>query len=92
MEFRIINCYFKFLVAALSVSLVYVVEQMGSVLQLGMTLSSATSGPLMAIFIIGFFLPWIRPRGVLIGANVGMAVGQYLISSNILTNLQNAFF
>ena len=59
----------------MSVALVYVVEQMGSVLQLGMTVSIAASGPLMAIFIIGFFLPWIKPRGILIGANIGLAVG-----------------
>lgn len=66
-----------FLFGALSVGLVYVVEQLGSVLQLGMTLSSATSGPLVAIFMIGFFLPWIRPRGVIIGATTGMAVGEF---------------
>lgn len=55
----------------------YVVEQLGSVLQLGMTVSSAANGPLVAIFIIGFFLPWIKPCGVMIGANVGLAVGKY---------------
>ena len=66
----------------MSVGLVYVVEQLGSVLQLGMTVSSSFSGPLMAIYLIGFYMPWIRPRALLVGAMSGVAAGRLY---NLLT-------
>lgn len=44
---------------ALCVCLVYVVEHMGTVLQLTMSLEAITNGPLFGIFTIGIFMPWI---------------------------------
>ncbi|KAL4716542.1 hypothetical protein ACJJTC_010206 [Scirpophaga incertulas] len=43
----------------LCVALVFVVEMLGSVLQLTMSLSSASMGPLAGIFLMGIFLPFI---------------------------------
>lgn len=40
--------------------LVNVVEKMGTVLQLTMSLESITNGPLLGVFTIGIFLPWIK--------------------------------
>lgn len=37
----------------------YVVEMLGSVLQLTMSLSSASMGPLAGVFLMGMFLPII---------------------------------
>lgn len=42
------------------VFLVYIVEHMGTVLQLTMSLEAITNGPLLGIFTIGVFLPWIN--------------------------------
>lgn len=39
--------------------LVFIVEMLGSVLQLTMSLSSASLGPLVAVFLMGLFLPFI---------------------------------
>lgn len=47
-------------VGGLCVGLVYVVEHMGTVLQLTMSLEAITNGPLFGIFTIGIFLPWIN--------------------------------
>lgn len=44
------------------VFMVYVVEKMGTVLQLTMSLEAITNGPLFGIFTIGIFLPWIKSR------------------------------
>lgn len=41
------------------VTLVVVVQKMGTVLQLTMSLEAITNGPLLGIFTIGIFLPWI---------------------------------
>lgn len=42
------------------VALVVVVQKMGTVLQLTMSLEAITNGPLLGIFTIGIFLPWIN--------------------------------
>lgn len=47
-------------VGVLCVALVYVVEKMGTVLQLTMSLEAITNGPLLGIFSIGILLPWIN--------------------------------
>ena len=47
-------------VGALCVALVFVVEKMGTVLQLTMSLEAITNGPLFGIFTIGILIPWIK--------------------------------
>lgn len=41
------------------VGLVFVVEQLGTVLQLSITLSSVANGPLLGIFTLGVMIPWV---------------------------------
>ncbi|XP_036321348.1 sodium-coupled monocarboxylate transporter 1 isoform X1 [Rhagoletis pomonella] len=55
------------LMGALCVALVFVVERMGTVLQLSMTLGSITSGPLLGLFLIGVLIPWINGKSALAG-------------------------
>ncbi|XP_037955495.1 sodium-coupled monocarboxylate transporter 1-like [Teleopsis dalmanni] len=59
-------------VGALCVALVYVVEHMGTVLQLTMSLEAITNGPLFGIFTIGIFMPWINGNSALTGGIVGV--------------------
>lgn len=47
-------------VGLICVALVVVVQKMGTVLQLTMSLEAITNGPLLGIFTIGIFLPWIN--------------------------------
>jgi solute carrier family 5 (sodium-coupled monocarboxylate transporter), member 8/12 len=51
-----------------SVALVYVVQHLGSVLQLSMSVPTACFGPMLGVYIIGFTMPWIGKRATLIGA------------------------
>lgn len=41
-------------------ALVVVVQRMGTVLQLTMSLEAITNGPLLGIFTIGILMPWIN--------------------------------
>ncbi|KAM7360701.1 solute carrier family 5 member brother of rumpel isoform 1-T3 [Cochliomyia hominivorax] len=66
------------LVGALCVCLVYVVEHMGTVLQLTMSLEAITNGPLFGIFTIGIFMPWINGNGSLIGGIVGVVAMSWI--------------
>lgn len=49
-------------IGVICVFMVYVVEKMGTVLQLTMSLEAITNGPLFGIFTIGIFLPWIKSK------------------------------
>lgn len=48
------------IVGIICVALVFVVQKMGTVLQLTMSLEAITNGPLLGIFTIGILLPWIN--------------------------------
>lgn len=47
-------------VGILCLALVYIVEKMGTVLQLTMSLEAITNGPLLGIFTMGILIPWIN--------------------------------
>jgi sodium-coupled monocarboxylate transporter 8/12 len=63
----------------LCVALVFVVEKMGTVLQLTMSLEAITNGPLFGVFTIGIFLPWINAKSVLAGGISGVAFMIWII-------------
>ncbi|XP_037051954.1 sodium-coupled monocarboxylate transporter 1 [Bradysia coprophila] len=59
-------------VGAICVALVVVVQKMGTVLQLTMSLEAITNGPLLGIFTIGILLPWINGNSALAGGIAGV--------------------
>jgi len=67
-----------FIFGAVSVLLVPVVQKLGGVLQLGISLTSASFGPLFGLFFSGFFLPWIKAKGALIGASISLLLSMYI--------------
>jgi solute carrier family 5 (sodium-coupled monocarboxylate transporter), member 8/12 len=50
-----------------SVLLVLVVQNLGGVLQLSISFSSMTLGPLLGLFLVGMTMPWIKARAALTG-------------------------
>ncbi|KAH8359927.1 hypothetical protein KR093_009582, partial [Drosophila rubida] len=79
-------------VGVLCVALVYVVEHMGTVLQLTMSIESLTNGPLFGIFTLGILLPWINGNSAILGGCVGVVVmswvslnAQWAIASGAIT-------
>lgn len=59
---------------AICVVLVLVVEKLGSVLQLSMSLGAVTNGPLLGIFTMGVTIPWVHANGAIIGGATGLGV------------------
>ena len=47
-------------VGVICLALVFVVEKMGTVLQLTMSLEAITNGPLLGVFSMGILMPWIN--------------------------------
>lgn len=59
---------------AICVGLVFVVEQLGTVLQLSMSLGAVSNGPLLGIFTMGVMVPWVEGKGAIIGGSTGLAI------------------
>lgn len=59
---------------AICVGLVLVVQNLGSVLQLSMSLGSVTNGPLLGIFSMAVLLPWVTGTGAIIGGISGLGI------------------
>lgn len=64
---------------ALSVALVYVVERLGSVLQLSMSVPPACLGSIFGVYMIGMFIPWIGRRAAFYGALISSTVIIYIV-------------
>ncbi|XP_063706354.1 sodium-coupled monocarboxylate transporter 1-like [Culicoides brevitarsis] len=63
----------------LGTALVFVVEHLGQVLQLSMSLSGAALGASLAVYIIGLFMPWINATSTLVGACSGIVSAMYIV-------------
>ena len=69
-----IHYILRFIVLIFGISvigLVFVVEQMGLVLQLGTTLAALMNGPMLAAFFFGICVPWINTKSMLSGTIAG---------------------
>lgn len=67
----------RFVVAifgGICVCLVFLVEKLGTVLQLSISLSAVSNGPLLGIFTMGVLLPWIGGTAVLVGGASGLGL------------------
>ncbi|XP_055374974.1 sodium-coupled monocarboxylate transporter 1 isoform X2 [Condylostylus longicornis] len=62
----------------ISILLVFVVEQLGMVLQLSMTLSSISNGPLFGIFIMGVCMPWLNSKSAFAGGLASFVIMTYI--------------
>ncbi|XP_054288162.1 sodium-coupled monocarboxylate transporter 1-like [Macrosteles quadrilineatus] len=50
------------------VLLIFVVERLGDLMQMAMSLTSITHGPMIYIFSVGLFFPWVNSNGAIWGA------------------------
>lgn len=55
------------------VALVYVIEKLGAVLQISMSVGAIASGPSLGMFTMGVLLPWVNAEGALIGGITSLA-------------------
>ncbi|KAF2893753.1 hypothetical protein ILUMI_12416 [Ignelater luminosus] len=60
------------------VGLVFVVEKLGAVLQLTMSIGAITAGPSLALLSMGVLLPWITAKGALVGGVSGLVFMSWL--------------
>lgn len=62
----------------LSISIAFLTGTMESIMQAAQSLVGALSGPLLAIFVLGIFLPCIKKKGAITGILAGLATSWWL--------------
>lgn len=67
------------LVGVLCMVLMFVVEKMGSVLQITYTLSGITGGAQLGLFILGMFVPWANAMGAMAGGLCGLVLMAWVV-------------
>ncbi|KAK9869592.1 hypothetical protein WA026_003342 [Henosepilachna vigintioctopunctata] len=66
------------IIGTICVALVFIVEKLGTVLQLTMSLGTISSGPSIGIFTMGMLLPWTNANGALAGGVSGLMFMSWL--------------
>lgn len=66
-------------IGLLTTAMVFIVEHLGPVLQLAISVTGITYGPLLGVFVAGLFMPWINGRSILTGAAMAMISTAYIV-------------
>ncbi|GJQ68446.1 hypothetical protein Trydic_g17029 [Trypoxylus dichotomus] len=77
-----VSQYLKLIVVILgieSTAMVYVVEKMGGIVQLTLSFSGVTSGPILGLFCAGMLLPQVTAKGALAGGIISVCVMGWII-------------
>lgn len=61
-----------FIIGIISTALVFVVEKLGTVLQLQMSIAGVTAGPVFGVFTMGVLMPWVNRKGAFYGGVSGL--------------------
>lgn len=76
---------FVLVCGSICVGLVFVVEKLGTVLQLSISVGATTNGPLFGIFVMGLMMPWIKSQNAFSGGVVGVLIMSWItIKSQLL--------
>ncbi|KAL7288197.1 hypothetical protein TKK_0017749 [Trichogramma kaykai] len=60
------------IIGVVSIGLIFVIEHLGTVLELSYSVRGAADGPLLGFFFLAMFCPWAGERGTLTGGCVGL--------------------
>lgn len=75
---------------ALVILLTYAVSYLGSLINAALSLSGILSGPIMGVFVLGFFFPRANRRGALVGFFTGLLFVMWIFVGAQVTKNQRA--
>lgn len=65
------------IIGIIAVTLVFIVERLGAILQLNIAVSSMTAGPMLGLFTLGMVCPWANKKGAFYGSILGLSIGMW---------------
>lgn len=73
----------------ISICLVFLVERLGSVFQIGVSTRGVTDGPLLGLFVLGMLVPWANAKGTLVGGYVSVLSMLWLVVGALWHTMHN---
>uniref|UniRef100_A0A0A1X1M8 Sodium-coupled monocarboxylate transporter 1 n=1 Tax=Zeugodacus cucurbitae TaxID=28588 RepID=A0A0A1X1M8_ZEUCU len=70
------------------IGLVYIVEELGMILQLATMTGAVTMGPLLAVYTMGVTLPWINGKSALMGCVTGFLVLSWICANSQIAQMK----
>ncbi|XP_015595246.1 sodium-coupled monocarboxylate transporter 1 [Cephus cinctus] len=67
------------IVGVISVGFVFIVEHLGNVFHMSVSMGAVSGGPLLGMFVLGTLVPWSNVKGVMFGGTVSLAVMSWII-------------
>ncbi|XP_017888932.1 sodium-coupled monocarboxylate transporter 2-like [Ceratina calcarata] len=74
------------------VMMVFVVDRLGDIFQVSMSLHGVTSGAMLGIFTLGMLVPWATTKGAIAGGLVSMVTMVWIIVGAQVSMAQKRFF
>ncbi|KAJ8683292.1 hypothetical protein QAD02_019084 [Eretmocerus hayati] len=69
------------IIGVLTVAMIFVIEHLGTIFEMANSLSSVVDGPLLGLFFLGFFVPWVGKRGALWGGFFGVGMMTWFVGN-----------
>lgn len=61
------------------IGLIFVIERLGTIFEMAHTLSSIVESPLLGLFVLGTFFPWVGVKGAFSGACTSILIMTWLV-------------
>lgn len=68
-----------------SLGLAFLVGRLGTVLQASIIMSGAIRGPLLALFVLAFFFPFVNAKGAIFGIITGVAASMFMAVGTLIS-------
>ncbi|XP_046660284.1 sodium-coupled monocarboxylate transporter 1-like isoform X2 [Homalodisca vitripennis] len=68
-----------FVLGIISVAMVFVVEKLGTVLQMSVSLLGAVYGSILSLFTLGIFFPFVNTKGALAGSLTSLVLSGWIV-------------
>ncbi|XP_014229748.1 sodium-coupled monocarboxylate transporter 1-like [Trichogramma pretiosum] len=72
----------SFLIGLITIALIFLIEHLGSIFEMAMSLRSVVEGPMLGIFLCGMFLPKVGKRGALWGGIVSLLIMAWILGGS----------
>ncbi|KAI4470148.1 sodium-coupled monocarboxylate transporter [Holotrichia oblita] len=69
-------------IGVVATCLIFVIQHLGGLFALGITLSGITAGPLLGLFTLGMVFPFANSKGALIGSATSLVLTSFIVIKN----------
>ncbi|KAJ8683291.1 hypothetical protein QAD02_019083 [Eretmocerus hayati] len=67
------------LVGIVTIGLIFVIERLGTIYEMALSIASTVEAPLLGLFLLGMLFPWVGKKGAMVGACASLVVTSWLI-------------